>query len=71
MFDISAYHFYKLIEMAIKLEKDFPRGIIKHLNRVCRLAYRKRGGANIKREFFSGGGNGAESASLDFRFSSL
>lgn len=34
MFGISAYHFYKLIEMAIKLEKDFPRGIVKHLNRV-------------------------------------
>ena len=36
---ISAYHFYKLIEVAIKLERDFPRGIIKHLNRVSgRLA---------------------------------
>lgn len=34
VFGISAYHFYKLIEVAIKLERDFPRGIIKHLNRV-------------------------------------
>ncbi len=34
VFGISAYHFYKLIEVAIKLESSFPRGIIKHLNRV-------------------------------------
>ena len=31
---MSAYHFYKLIEVAIKVEANFPRSIIKHLNRV-------------------------------------
>ena len=34
VFQVSAYHFYKLIEVVIKLEKDFPRGIIKHITRV-------------------------------------
>ncbi len=34
VFEISAYHFYKVIEVAIKVEGGFPRGIIKHLNRV-------------------------------------
>ena len=34
VFDISAYHFYKLIEVAIKVEPHFSRGIIKHLNWV-------------------------------------
>lgn len=33
-FAISAFHFYKLIEIVIKVEGNFPRGIIKHLNRV-------------------------------------
>ena len=33
-FEISAYHFYKLIEPAIKHERDFPRSIVKHLNQV-------------------------------------
>ena len=34
VFDVSAYHFYKLIEIAIKAEPSFARGIIKHLNWV-------------------------------------
>ena len=34
VFEVSAYHFYKLIEVAIKVEANFPRSIIKHLNRV-------------------------------------
>ena len=33
-FEISAYHFYKLIEPAIKHEREFPRSIVKHLNQV-------------------------------------
>ncbi len=34
VFGVSAYHFYKLVEPAIKQERDFPRAIVKHLNRV-------------------------------------
>lgn len=34
VFEVSAYHFYKLIEVAIKVETNLPRSIIKHLNRV-------------------------------------
>lgn len=34
VFEVSAYHFYKLIEVVIKVESNFPRSIIKHLNRV-------------------------------------
>ena len=43
VFDISAYHFYKLIEVCIKLE-GFPRGIMKHLSRVRREGGREREG---------------------------
>ena len=34
VFGVSAYHFYKLVEPVIKQERDFPRAIVKHLNRV-------------------------------------
>ncbi len=34
VFDVSAYHFYKLVEPVIRQERDFPRAIVKHLNRV-------------------------------------
>ena len=34
---MSAYHFYRLIEVVIKAEGRFPRSIIKHLNRVSAL----------------------------------
>ena len=34
VFEVSAYHFYKLIEVAIKVETSLPRSIVKHLNRV-------------------------------------
>ena len=34
VFEVSAYHFYKVIEVAIKVETNLPRSIIKHLNRV-------------------------------------
>ena len=34
VFAVSAYHFYRLIELVIKVEGSFPRSIIKHLNRV-------------------------------------
>lgn len=34
VFGVSAYHFYRLIELVIKVEGSFPRSIIKHLNRV-------------------------------------
>ena len=37
VFAVSAYHFYRLIEVVIKAEGSFPRSIIKHLNRVSAL----------------------------------
>ena len=37
VFAVSAYHFYRLIEVVIKAEGRFPRSIIKHLNRVSAL----------------------------------
>ena len=39
VFEVSAYHFYKLIEVAIKVEVNFPRSIIKHLNRVSHTSH--------------------------------
>lgn len=41
VFEVSAYHFYKLIEVVIKVESNFPRSIIKHLNRVSQQAKAK------------------------------
>lgn len=61
---ISAYHFYKLIEVAIKLERDFPRGIIKHLNRVWLPWRRICGCGHVLNAVYVGGGDGAESAGL-------
>lgn len=79
VFGISGYHFYKLIEVAIKLERDFPRGIIKHLNRVSlrsvRLPWEHVCGChgNTCRAPYvcAGGGNGAESAGMDVWIASL
>lgn len=44
VFGVSAYHFYRLIELVIKVEGSFPRSIIKHLNRVGAFldAYKQR-----------------------------
>lgn len=32
--DISPYHFYKVIEVVIKVESGFPRAIVKHLSKI-------------------------------------
>jgi len=32
---IHPYHFYKVIEVIVRVEDKLPRDMIKHLNRVC------------------------------------
>lgn len=34
IFDISPYHFYKIIEVFIKAEDGLSRDVVKHLNHV-------------------------------------
>lgn len=34
---IHPYHFYKVIEVIVRVEDKLPRDMIKHLNRVCFL----------------------------------
>ena len=35
IFELSPYHFYKVIEIIIRAEKGLSRDVVKHLNHVC------------------------------------
>lgn len=39
IFNISPYHFVKVIEVFIKAEDGLSRDVVKHLNYVCILQY--------------------------------
>lgn len=34
IFDISSYHFYKVVEIIIRAEEGLSRDVVKHLNHV-------------------------------------
>lgn len=38
IFDISPYHFYKIIEVFIKAEDGLSRDVVKHLNHVSNVS---------------------------------
>ena len=39
VFDVSAYHFYKVVELIVREEEGLTRDVVKHLNHVSDCLY--------------------------------